>query len=161
MENTRTKIREVIDQHEIPGGVGTAATEAFISGEYEKASSLLTAFTGEFTEDMQDTLVWSYVMQGNALSDQAETKQGAEADRLFVEACQMYAAAVKIKPDYHDAVNNWGFALSSQAETKEGAEADRLFGEAYQKYGKALEIKPDNHKALYNWGTALSDQAKT
>jgi len=50
-----------------------------------------------------------------------------------------------IKPDKHEALNNWGLALSGQAKLKEGAEADRLFGEAGERYGAALAIKPDLH----------------
>ena len=98
---------------------------------------------------------------GNALSAQAKTKQGVEADRLFGEAYGKYADAVRIKPDNHEALNNWGNALTAQAKTKRGVEADRLFGEAYGKYADALKIKPDDHEKLNNWGIALSEQAKT
>jgi tetratricopeptide (TPR) repeat protein len=98
---------------------------------------------------------------GNALSDQATTKQGAEADRLFAEAGAKYEAALKIKPDKHEAFNNWGNALFDQAKTKQGGEADRLFAEAGAKYEAALKIKPDKHEAFNNWGNALFDQAKT
>ena len=98
---------------------------------------------------------------GSALYDQARTKQGAEADRLFAEAFAKYEAALKIKPDYHEALNNWGNALSYQARTKQGEEADRLFAEAIAKYEAALKIKPDAHEALNNWGYALYDQART
>ena len=64
---------------------------------------------------------------GNALSDQAKTKSGAEADRLFAQAGEKYAEVLRIKPDKHEALYNWGNALAAQAKTKSGAEADRLF----------------------------------
>jgi Tfp pilus assembly protein PilF len=98
---------------------------------------------------------------GAALSGQAKTKSGAEADALFAQACEKYDAALKIKPDKHETLKNWGIALSDQAKTKNGAEADRLFAQAYEKYGAALKIKSDEYWALNNWGAALSDQAKT
>jgi hypothetical protein len=72
-----------------------------------------------------------------------------------------YVAALAIKPDKHEALNNWGNALSDQAKTKTGGEADRLFVLAGEKYAAALAIKPDKHGTLINWGIALSDQAKT
>jgi len=98
---------------------------------------------------------------GDALSDQAKTKQGEPADRLFEQAYEKYRSAVKIKPDMHEALYNWGLALSAQAKTKQGAPADRLFKQACEKYRSALKIKPDDHEAFYNWGVALSDQAET
>ncbi|MDI1310562.1 hypothetical protein, partial [Prosthecobacter sp.] len=98
---------------------------------------------------------------GNALSDQAKTKQGAEADRLWQESYAKYSEAVRIKPDKHAAFNNWGNALSDQAKTKQGAEADRLWQESYAKYSEAVRIKPDKHEAFNNWAAALSAQAKT
>ena len=78
---------------------------------------------------------------GNALSAQAKTKQGVEADRLFGEAYGKYADALKIKPDDHEKLNNWGIALSEQAKTKQGADADRLFSETRKKFMKARAIK--------------------
>lgn len=72
-----------------------------------------------------------------------------------------YQAALKIKSDYHEALNNWGLVLSSQAKTKTGKKTDRLFTLAMKKYQEALEIKPDYHEALNNWGYALFSQAKT
>jgi len=98
---------------------------------------------------------------GNALLNQAKSKQGHEADSLFDLACQKYELALKIKPDKHEALYNWGNALSGQAKSKQGCEADSLFDLACQKYELALKIKPDDHEALYNWGTALLAQAKS
>jgi Tfp pilus assembly protein PilF len=88
-------------------------------------------------------------------------KTGEETDRLFAQAGEKYAAALAIKPDHHEALNNWGTALSAQARTKTGEEADRLFAQAREKYAAALAIKPDMHEALNSWGNALSDQAQT
>ena len=52
---------------------------------------------------------------GAALTDQAKTRQGAEADALLEEAGQKYDAALRIKPDMHEALCNWGNALINQA----------------------------------------------
>jgi Tfp pilus assembly protein PilF len=68
---------------------------------------------------------------------------------------------MRIKPDNHEALNNWGAALAIQARTKHAAEADRLFKAAGQKFSEAMRIKRDSHEALNNWGNALSDHART
>ena len=105
---------------------------------------------------------WLSTTWGNALSAQAELKGNTpEGDRLFAEAGQKYAEAIRLKPDKHEAFNNWGSALSDQAKLKGNTpESDRLFAEAGQKYAEAIRLKPDNHEAFDNWGSALSDQAK-
>ena len=47
-----------------------------------------------------------------------------------------------IKPDFHEAFNNWGFALYELGQ----------YAEAGEKYAQAVAIKPDFPDALYNWG---------
>lgn len=97
---------------------------------------------------------------GLALSREAKTKAGEEADQFFEESARKYAEALSHKPDFYEALSNWGIALSNQAKRKTGEEAERLFEESGRKYADALRLKPDFHEALYNWGASLSDQAK-
>ncbi len=98
---------------------------------------------------------------GNALGEQAKTKDGPEADALFQQAYEKYARAVNINPDLHEAWYNWGNDLLAQANTKEGGAADALFEQAYEKYARVVEIKPDMDEAWCNWGNTLGEQAKT
>ncbi|MBI2079755.1 RtcB family protein, partial [Candidatus Micrarchaeota archaeon] len=46
-------------------------------------AKLKKAFERTPSRELADSLSWAYVMQGNALADQAETKTGKEADLLF------------------------------------------------------------------------------
>ncbi|MEO0886482.1 MAG: tetratricopeptide repeat protein [Cyanobacteria bacterium J06648_10] len=62
------------------------------------------------------------------------------------EAIAAYDAALHIKPDYHEALNNKGVALSALGRKEEAIAA----------YDAALHIKPDKHEALNNKGNALS-----
>jgi MinD-like ATPase involved in chromosome partitioning or flagellar assembly len=124
--------------------------------EYEAAIRYFRILLDEDPSDHETLDKWA-----TALSAQAKTKTGAEADELFAQASEKYAAALRIKPDLHEALNNWGNALSDQAKTKTGAEADELFAQAYEKYAAALRIKPYHYEAFYNWGNALSEQAAT
>ena len=144
-------------------GLKGKITKLFMSGDYQlvldRADETGVDLAAE--PDMADKVSWSYVMLGIMDSDAAQSAKPKEAVRLFDEAGEKYKAALDIKPDMHEALNNWGFALWEQAKTKNGEEAERLFVEAGEKYAAALDIKPDMHAALNNWGLALSDQAKT
>ena len=96
-----------------------------------------------------------YYNWGTHLSEEALTKRGAEADALYKQAYEKFAAAVAINPSKHQAFYNWGCALSDQAATKEGTEAEDLYVQVCDKYAAAVAIKPDKYDALYNWGNAL------
>ncbi len=136
------------------------ANALMMAGEYDKVIALGERFEAPLPEKLVDLIAWAYVMQGVTLGEQAMMKTGVEADRLFALAGEKFEAALKIKPDKHEALNNWGFALINQAKQKTGAEADRLFALAAEKCKAALKIKPDKHEALNNWGSALINQAK-
>jgi tetratricopeptide (TPR) repeat protein len=151
--------RELLPK-EIPATV-LMAQSYLMAGDYDKVVALGSEYDKGVSPGMADSLAWAYVIQGNALSDQAKTRAGEEADRLFAQAYEKYQAALEIKPDMHEALNNWGAALSDQAKAKAGEEADGLFALAYEKYQAALEIKPDKHEVLNNWGATLFAQAKT
>jgi hypothetical protein len=144
--------------------LGTAclrvADTAWGKGELTEAARLVDLAESQGVEPGMEA--WLAVAFGNVLSDQAKLKGNTpEADRLFDLAGQKYGEALRIKPDTHEAFNNWGTALFEQAKFKGNTpEADRLFDLAGQKYAEAVRIKPDKHEAFNNWGTALSDQAK-
>ncbi|MBI2470548.1 MAG: hypothetical protein HYV59_04820, partial [Planctomycetes bacterium] len=53
-----------------------------------------------------------------------------------------------IKPDKHEALNNWGTALYHQAKTKTGDEADRLFAQSKDMLLKTESNLPGS--AAYN-----------
>jgi len=94
-------------------------------------------------------------------SGQAKTKAGVEAEGLFTAAGEKYAAALRIKPDYHRGAQQLGQRALRSAKTEAGAEADGLFAAAGRNTRRRCAFKPDFHEALNNWGAALLDQAKT
>jgi tetratricopeptide (TPR) repeat protein len=84
-----------------------------------------------------------------------------EAKRLFQAAEAKFEAALRIKPNYHDALNNWGNALAHQArQANEPEEVDRLFQAAEAKFEAGLRINPDKQEDLYNFGGALIEHGK-
>ena len=87
------------------------------------------------------------------LSDQARTKSGAAADRLFKQAGEKYAATLKINPDDPESLASWGTILFEQARKKTGAAAERLFKQAEVKYAAALKINPDDPEVLNYLGS--------
>ena len=52
---------------------------------------------------------------------------------LFEQAVEKYAEALAIKPDYHEALTNWGAVLLYWAQQVSREEADRLLDEAEKK----------------------------
>src|SRR5258706_5050939 len=75
--------------------------------DYEKVIAVRTKYPGSMHPELLDEVSWAYVMQGNNMLDNARTKSDAEADELFKQAGEKYAEAVKIKPEMHEAFNNW------------------------------------------------------
>jgi len=86
--------------------------------------------------------------------------EGAARAEKFSLAALKYEAALAIKLDYHEALNNWGTALSAEAEGLDGKARAEKFSLSGLKYEAALAIKPDSHEALNNWGAALSVEAR-
>ena len=120
--------------------------QAFLmAGKYDDMIALGEENREDLSPEFADTFSWAYVLQGNALSEQAQKKEGEDAAGLFALSYEKFEAALAIKPDKHEALNNWGNALSDQAQKKEGEEADGLFARSYEKNAAALAIKPDKH----------------
>ena len=130
LESVRRKIRAAMDHdedlqvtdvpvaehHEKPMAALIEATrQLLVAGEYEKVLALQVGEAKIDNPELANLVAWAHVMQGNILAEQAGTKTGAEADRLWVLAGEKYAAALAIKPDLHEALNNWGNALDDQA----------------------------------------------
>ena len=57
-------------------------------------------------------------------------------------AGEKYQAALEVKPDYQEALYNWGGLLIEQAKRAGGEEAARLFAAADQKLTAAAKIVP-------------------
>jgi cytochrome c-type biogenesis protein CcmH/NrfG len=133
----------------------------YLAGDYEAITARYTNALNTVPPEVAENVSWSFILNGNALSEQAQAKKGAEAFQLFEKAGEKYAAALAIKPDKNEALNNWGNAVAAQAKTTKGAEADRLFEEAGARYAAALGIKPGSHQSLSNWGITLAEQAQT
>ena len=72
---------------------------------------------------------------------------------MFAEAGAKYQAALAIKPDFEDAVNNWGGALLVQAHTKRGDERQQWLDLAVGKLSEGL--RQGWKKILYNLGLCL------
>ncbi|ENK2091481.1 hypothetical protein AB3A53_000277 [Vibrio vulnificus] len=108
----------------------------------------------ELKEEEKAFVAWAEIELGNELAEQARQEQ---QPGLFQKSCEKYQAALAIKPDTHEALNNWGNALSGLAELKQDP---ALFEQSFEKYQAALAIKPDKHDTLNNWGSALLELAQ-
>ena len=176
VDGARRNIREAIGRYERPDTASTSnvdgdkgskdkvsleATALFSAGKYAEVIKLAGDLTPPFQGVAVDPLYWSLLEEGNRSCLLARSVGESEAFDAYSAAIKRYAEAISVKPEGHEAHNNWGNALSAHAKTKSGDEADRLFSESYGRYAEAVRIKPDYHGAFYNWGLALSAQAKT
>jgi tetratricopeptide (TPR) repeat protein len=175
LESVRRKIQAAMDhdedlrvtevpvaEHEKPmAALVEEARQLLVAGEYERVLAIQPNQRAIADPELSTLVSWAHFMRGNILYQQGEVESGPGRDQLWSEAGKKYAAALAIKPDSPEALNNWGNVLATQAGIKTGADADRLWLQAEEKYAAALAIKPDKHEALYNWGVVLAAQAGT
>lgn len=124
------------------------------SGDYEQANQLWAEFIKENPKNYQALNQW-----GNLLSDWAELG-GTEAKDRCQKACEKYAAAVELSPNYDPAFSNWSIALSEYAKLVESEEANELYRQACNKCERAAEINPKGSVIFHNWGGSLHGWAK-
>ncbi len=78
----------------------------------------------------------------------------------YEKAIEKYITSVALKPDFYEALNNWGANLIRLAKNMEEMAAEKQYKSAFDKYERALAIKPDFDITLNNWATALTRLAK-
>ena len=153
-------LRDAIEQIEKPGAFVLRAWDLLLTGNFNAVIEMETELAKAPTDDLADAISWGYVVAGNEFASKTQGQSSEEAVRLWKLAGERYEAALKIKPDKHEALYNWGNALVQQSLIETGAEADQLLDLAGKKYEAALKIKPDLHEALGNWGYVLDEQAR-
>ena len=137
-----------------------------LAGKYSEIFEHWNGCAEKFTARQRSIVAWAYVMAANDSSGKAriiQTKELSKSISLWSEAGTNYQQALEIKPDMHEAFNNWGLALDQQAQALANSDlklAQSLWSEAYGKYEQALSIKSDDLEALNNWGLALDQQAQ-
>ena len=138
--STRPLIQSAIKEYE-QGRKGRAlrAESHLLSGRFDE---VLTLLQEDRTPKEDDLVRWALTMQGNALLNQARTKAGKQADRLFKEALRKFEEVINIKPDMHKALNNWAAMLLNQARTKDPVKEGELLNIARQKCIQAESISP-------------------
>ncbi|MBL8658784.1 MAG: hypothetical protein JNM75_03395 [Rhodospirillales bacterium] len=137
-----------------------ALNALLMAGRYADVHAVADRLDPSAALEFEDKFAWAHVLEGNALLERAEAERGEAAEALYREAGETYAEAVRIKPDMHDAFNNWGAALAAWARATTGEAAEALYREAGETYAEAVRIKPDMHEAFYNWGSMLADRAR-
>jgi tetratricopeptide (TPR) repeat protein len=153
LENTKVRLAE--------HGPRLRLTQGTTSAFQGDAEAILAATDegGAGAEDGEgsaspELLAWAHFSKGTDLLLSGQEMGDSESLKLAIVELK---SAVLLKPDNHEALNNWGNALLGLArlESDEG-----LYREACEKYAQALTIKPDKHGALNNWGIALQGLAE-
>ena len=153
--------REKIDRAEIALAAAAAdipeddvgkVQAAFLEGGSEKAMAASS------TDRLKP---WLLASEAGDLALEAQvlslTDLSAACD-LWRQAGERYAQALAIKPDIHEAANNWGVALGNEARALAPTDlpaARNLWRQAGERYAQTLAIKPDMHEAANNWGSSL------
>lgn len=106
------------------------------------------------TNTSPEIAAWALIELGN---EHFEAAKKTNSISEYEKAAQQCEAALKIKPNMHEALNNWGLVLSDIAELKQ---EPALFEASFTKFEDALKIRPNLHEPLYNWGLALSKLAQ-
>jgi Tfp pilus assembly protein PilF len=131
-------------------------------GHYEESVKVFEAIpAGLVNDDQKNLAVAALLLAGDSLHDEArKLADDRLAEDFFKQAETKYEAALRLKPDEHAALNNWGNLLYERAlRASDVVTAENLFKQAEAKYETALRIKPDEAEPLYNWGNTLDERA--
>ena len=114
---------------------------------------LLTSLTTLQIRRWRDSeTLFEYVLSVTSNNVLIQNQLGAVLNRQgkHAEACSHFAEALRIKPDYFEALANMGMALRQQGKA----------AEATGFYKQALVVKPDSAKVHWQLGLVLADQKK-
>jgi len=85
----------------------------------------------------------------------------AEASELLTLASQQFEAALKLRVDYTNAMNNWALSLSTHAKILPFEKSEEYFALAYSKFEKALQMTDtDESFIICNWAMTMVSQAR-
>ena len=138
------------------GGSEARSFLAFLSGTEQDAIEDYDTLS----ERERVIRAWSEIEDGNRCFNKAQTLSGDARTDAFRAAGERYAEAIRIKPDMHEAFNNWGNALAKEAEGLPGDARDKAFKLAGEKYAGAIRLKSDKYESFNNWGLALANEAR-
>ena len=109
---------------------------------------------GEESPVPPEIAAWAHMALGNEHFSKAEAEGSVKQYELAVRE---YEAALDIKPDMYEALNNLGNTFTVLARLTGDED---LFRVSISKCEAAHAIKPDRHEALVNWGSALAGLAR-
>lgn len=130
---------------------GSKVANLIMKGQVEEAATEAEASPRETSPVVR---AWLLVTEATNILTRMQGGSGSSED--FESANAGFEEALRLVPDMHEALNNWGNLLLSRAErASDPAEAARYADEAAAKYEAALRIKPDMHEALNGLGALL------
>jgi Tfp pilus assembly protein PilF len=106
----------------------------------------------------RDYLSRAYMMKGNKHAEEAKTSSTQDNGKLFALAAEQYEAALVVKPDAYEVLNNWGVLLHEQSK-RQPDEATAILARSVEMYDGAVQIKPDYYEALLHRGIVLANLA--
>jgi len=136
------------------------AREAWMEQRFDALDALLAEAGREQATQAYGYLARALVQRGTQICYEARTAPPSDRAQKFRDACDKFRKAAELKPDDHQAFNNWGTALDDLGRLLPKDEAIIPFRDACDKFRQAADLKPDYHQAFYNWGNALAGRAR-
>ena len=109
-----------------PTNIVSKASMSLALGKYDEVIALRPQYDSKKHPELEKILPWAYVMKGIALANQAKTATGKQTEALLEAAGEKYDQALKIMPNMHEPLNNWGATLIGQAKMATGKQAEAL-----------------------------------
>lgn len=159
MKSIAPLIQQAVQLETTPGKPRTTLAVRLMLGQYDKIISSLPDDINALSVEEKEAASWAYFMKGNDFLERGKQTNNAESDALLWESTKNFAAAINIKPDNCDALNNWGSALATLARRMEGLDAENLLQKAIEKFSAAIDFNPDLQESQNNWAIALTDLA--
>jgi hypothetical protein len=161
---TRTRLAELEKSEQHKEQATREIEKMLFEGRYEEAVKAFeaAASVGGATDGQRNLAAAALMLQGKRLYDDARhTEDPATAETLLRQSEEKCKGALKIKPDHHRALYNWGVSLGERARRAgDIATARELFERAGQKYEAARRILPDDSQTLHALGTTMLERAK-
>ncbi len=108
----------------------------------------------------KETRAKYHMKRGIKAMEKAKQAEGADADRLFQDACKSFASSMAGNIALPEALYNWGLALFYEGQTKSGKAARSLYKSACEKFSTAQTINPEDPNTATDWGVALMALAR-
>ncbi len=159
-KNLKETIAKAKESPELLTAIVTAQN-ALITGDLEGVLDQTKQYEKTPSPQLGELLSWALILKGKTFISAVATANQEDIDGLYKKAEEKFEAALKISPNMHQAVYQWGSSLLERAKRAEGDAIEELLALAGDKFQKTIHLKPKMSDALFGWGYVLCERGKT